>query len=126
MKQSGGKYFIVVILAISVAATLMGHVNADAQWEAEWQKVLEAAKKEGKVLVYAQSFASALRKQVPIFKKRFGIDLDVTTGSGSDISRKLLAEKTAGMNLVDVVNAGGDPMFVVKQLGVTEPMDNKR
>ncbi|MDP2644210.1 MAG: extracellular solute-binding protein [Desulfobacterales bacterium] len=125
MKQSGGKYFIVVILAISVAATLMGYVKAEAQWEAEWKKTLEAGKKENVVSVYVNLIGPAFRKQAPGFKEKFGIDIQVTAGRGADLSRKLRTEKTAGSNLADVVIAGSNTLFSVKQMGVTEPMEDK-
>ncbi|MDP2647588.1 MAG: extracellular solute-binding protein [Desulfobacterales bacterium] len=125
MNQSGGKYSITIILAISVAVTLMGYVKADAQWEAKWKTVLEAGKKEGKVSVYASLIAPSLRKQAPIFKKQFGIDIEITTGRGGDLSRKLRTEKTAGVNLADVIISGGNTFFAVKKLGVTTSMEDK-
>ncbi|MDP2645653.1 MAG: extracellular solute-binding protein [Desulfobacterales bacterium] len=125
MNRSGGKYFIIIILAISVAATLMGYATAEAQWEAEWQKTLEAGKKEGKVSVYVSSLAPAVRKQAPVFQEKFGIKVEVTTGRGSQLLSKLTTEKTAGLNLADVVLSGGNTIFGIKRLGVTEPLDNK-
>ncbi|MDP2646379.1 MAG: extracellular solute-binding protein [Desulfobacterales bacterium] len=125
MKKSGGKYFIVIILAISFAATVMDYAKAEAQWEAKWQTVLEAGKKEGKVSVYASLIAPTLRNQAPVFKKQFGIDLEVTAGRGADLSRKLRTEKTAGVNAADVVISGGNTFFAVKKLGVTTSMEDK-
>ncbi|MDP2644457.1 MAG: extracellular solute-binding protein [Desulfobacterales bacterium] len=125
MNKSGKKYFMLMVLAVSVAVTLMGYVNANAQWEAEWQKTLEAGKKEGKVVVYGSSFAPPLRKQAPIFTKKFGIELDVLALRGGNFMQKLRTEKAAGMNLVDTIITGGNTMFTVKQMGISEPMDNK-
>ncbi len=68
MNKSGGKHFIVILVAICAAVTLMGYGKAEAQWEAEWQKTLAAGKKEGKVVVYGSSFVPALKTQAPIFK----------------------------------------------------------
>ena len=103
MYKLGGKYFITIILAISVAATLMGYVKAEAQWEAKWQKALEAGKKEGKVSVYASLAAPGLRQQAPLFKRQFGIDIEVTTGRGADLARKLSTEKRAGLNVGHII-----------------------
>ncbi|MDP2646858.1 MAG: extracellular solute-binding protein [Desulfobacterales bacterium] len=124
MNRSGGKHFMASILAISVAVTLMGYVKASAQWEAQWQKTLEAGKKEGKVSAYVGLLSPAVRKQAPIFTKKFGIELEVTPGRGADLSRKLRTEKTAGLNLADVVIAGGNTLYAVKKMGLTEPMEN--
>ena len=126
MKKLGGKYFIVIILAISFAATLMGYGKAEAQWEAKWQKALEAGKKEGKVSVYSSLLAPGLRQQAPLFKRQFGIDIEVTTGRGADLARKLSTEKRAGLNVVDVIISGGNTFFGdVKGLGVTTSLEDK-
>ena len=126
MKKLGEKYFIVIILAISFSITLMGNVKAEAQWEAKWQKVLEAGKKEGKVAVYASLLAPGLRQQAPIFKRQFGIDIEVTTGRGADLAQKLSTEKRAGLNIADVIISGGNTFFGdVKSSGVTTSMEEK-
>ena len=123
MKKSGGKHFISIIFGISVAAMVMGYTTAEAQWEKEWQKTLEAGKKEGKVSVYVSLLSPAVRKQAPIFKEKFGIEVEVTTGRGGEIAQKLNREKSAGINLADVIISGGNTMFDVKHMGVTMPMD---
>ncbi|MDP2646801.1 MAG: extracellular solute-binding protein [Desulfobacterales bacterium] len=125
MNKSGGKHFMVMVLAVLFAATLMGHVKAEAQWEAEWQKTLEAAKQEGKVAVYGSDLPIVMRKHAPFIKKQFGIELEITSGRGSQIAQRLRKETAAGMSLADVVIAGGNPTVSFKQLGVTGPMDNK-
>ncbi|MDP2644479.1 MAG: extracellular solute-binding protein [Desulfobacterales bacterium] len=125
MNKSAGKYFIVLILAISAAATVIGSMKAEAQSEAEWQKTLEAGKKEGKVSVYVSLLAPAVRKEASSFTKKFGIEVEVTTGRGAQMTEKLRTEVRTGANLADVVLSGSNPMFTVKKMGVTEPMDNK-
>ncbi|MDZ4245667.1 MAG: hypothetical protein U1D67_00945, partial [Dehalococcoidia bacterium] len=75
MNKLWGKYFIAIILTVSVIATLTGFITAQAQmqtpasqgWEAEWQKTLEAGRKEGTVSVYVSLLAPAVRKQAPIY-----------------------------------------------------------
>lgn len=87
----------------SWAATTMSAAEA----EAEWNRVLAAAKKEGKVSVALGD--SALRETRPVweaFRAKFGIDLTLSGGSGSQVSRRLLAEKAAGIVDVDVVGIG--------------------
>ncbi|MDP2646325.1 MAG: extracellular solute-binding protein, partial [Desulfobacterales bacterium] len=51
--------------------------------------------------------------------------MDITSGRGSQLREKLRTEKTAGLNLADVVISGGNNTLVVKKMGISEPMDNK-
>lgn len=95
-------------------------------WEAEWERVKEAGKKEGTVSIYATLIAPSIREKASFFKQKFGIDLDVTAGRGADMSQKLLRERAGGVFLADVVIAGLNTFFgEVKKAGVTEPMPNK-
>src|ERR1041384_1096239 len=73
-------------------------------WQVEWEKVIEAAKKEGQVAVYISGYEEIL----PEFQKEFpDIKVQPTTGRGSQVGQKLLAERRAEKYLADVVNAGG-------------------
>lgn len=125
MHKSDRSYFFSIILAIFLAVTFLGNAKAEAQWEAEWQKTLEAAKKEGKVVVSVSSISPGLRKQAPIFLKQFGIEVEVMVDRGSGLIARLATEKRAGLNTIDALILGGNSIFDAKQLGVTEPMDNK-
>src|SRR5262245_24710164 len=73
-------------------------------WQQEWEKTLEAARKEGQVTVYISGYEEIL----PEFQKEYPeIKVVPTTGRGSQIGQKLLAERRAEKYLADVVNAGG-------------------
>src|SRR5215475_4853713 len=73
-------------------------------WQEEWEKTLEAARKEGQVTVYISGYEEVL----PEFQKEYPeIKVVPTTGRGSQIGQKLLAERRAEKYLADVVNAGG-------------------
>src|SRR5207249_2078310 len=77
-------------------------------WQLEWEKVVEAAKKEGQVAVYISGYEEVL----PEFQKEYPeIKVLPTTGRGSQIGQRLLAERRAEKYLADVVNAGGVTTF---------------
>src|SRR5262249_29248265 len=72
-------------------------------WQEEWEKTLEAARKEGQVTVHISGYEEIL----PEFQKEYPeIKVVPTTGRGSQIGQKLL-ERRAEKYLADVVNAGG-------------------
>lgn len=92
-------------------------------WEAEWDKTLQEARKEGKVSVYATLLAPPLREKAPAFKQKFGIDIEITTGRGSDMGQKLIRERAAGIYIADTVIAGLNTFFgAVKRSGAIAPM----
>ena len=73
-------------------------------WQAEWDKTLEAAKKEGQVTVYISGYEEVL----PEFQKEYPeIKLVSVTGRGSQLAQRLIAERRGEKYLADVFNAGG-------------------
>lgn len=66
---------LAVLLVASIAP-----LNAEGQ-EKDWNAVIAAAKKEGKVVVYGtSSFREILDKAKPIFEERYGIKVEALTG----------------------------------------------
>lgn len=95
-------------------------------WEAEWQKSLIEARKEGKVSVYASLTGPPLREQGPAFKQKFGIDLEITTGRGSEVAQKLIRERAAGIYIADIAISGLNTFFGdIKPVGASIPMERE-
>src|SRR5215813_13457289 len=99
---------LLVMLPILASMNLIprGAQGAESKpsWQQEWEKTLEAARKEGKVTVYIwgyEEILTELQKEYPEFK------VVPTTARGSQIGQKLLAERRAEKYLADVINAGG-------------------
>ena len=86
-------------------------VNSDARaaqskpaWQAEWEKIVEAAKKEGQLSIYISGYEEIL----PDFQKEFPeIKVNPVTGRGSQIGQRLIAERRAEKFLADIVSSGG-------------------
>lgn len=74
-------------------------------WEKEWNETLEAAKKEGKVVV-ATSADPVMREIAAKFKARYGITVEHLAGSSSQLAARLSTERQAGINSVDVFLGG--------------------
>jgi len=92
-----------------------------ADWKLEWEKLVSAAKKEGKVVVYMHSafqpIGSAFMKKYPEIK------FITVSGRGADVGTRILSEARAGRNLADVYIGG--PHTVTSMLlpaGVVEPI----
>ena len=90
----------------------------------EWEKTVEAAKKEGK-LVAAIPASAELRKAITeVFPKRFpGIELELTNARGPSNAGKIAAEHAAGVHYYDLLISGTSTPFNLLQAGILEPMD---
>ena len=76
-------------------------------FEAEWSALLDAARAEGELVITMGGAAGrAFRPIVAVFDERFGITTTVATGSGSSHVNRVLAERTAGRYLVDIMFGG--------------------
>jgi len=79
-------------------------------WADEWEKVVGAAKKEGKVVVSVPASAKLRKQMEKVFEQRFaGIDLKPVPGRGSKSIRRISDEYKAGVRYFDV-HVGGSSL----------------
>ncbi|MGH7769924.1 MAG: hypothetical protein ACREQP_20945, partial [Candidatus Binatia bacterium] len=74
-------------------------------WKVEWEKTVEAAKKEGQISVYgSDTFEPFLQN---VFQKKYPeIKLSFVGGRAPVVGPKLITERRAGKYLADVVLTG--------------------
>lgn len=103
-----------LIFVFLLAMLMPGLVHAQsAGWQKTWEDTLEAARKEGKVVVTGPPDAQ-VRKLLPeAFKKRYGIAMEYQSARGSDSANKMRAERAAGIYTADAALAGSNTMFTV-------------
>lgn len=93
-----------VCIALLIGINLSFAAQAKPAWQAEWEKTLEAAKKEGQLSIYISGY----EENLPDFQKEYPeIKVSPITGRGSQVGQRLLAERRADKFLADVVSAGG-------------------
>lgn len=109
----------VILLPISV----FGQASKPA-WKAEWDKALEAAKKEGKVVISIPASPELRKGLEEAFPKRFGIGVEPFPGRGAAIVRKIVEESRAGIRYFDL-HVGGSESVVTGFLpeGILEPIE---
>jgi iron(III) transport system substrate-binding protein len=92
-----------------------------ADWRLEWEKIVTAAKKEGRVVVYMHS---AFQPIAPAFMQKYPeIKVVTVSGRGEDVGIRILSEARAGKNLADIYIGG--PHTVTSMLlpaGVVDPL----
>ena len=83
--------------------------------QADWEKTVELAKKEGRVVVSIPA-STELRAEIEKnFEKRYGIDVEPVVGRASNIVRKMVDEAKAGVRYVDL-HMGGSESIVTALL----------
>jgi hypothetical protein len=88
--------FTIVILLLAVHGRSLG---ADAN--PDWERVVGAAKKEGKVIIGAPPGSDFRNEVQATLKKRFDLDSEFIQAPGPSLMSKIVAEKQAGLVSVD-------------------------
>ena len=90
----------------------------------EWERTLEAAKKEGKVVVSVPASAELRRGIEKVFKQRFGIDVEVNTGSAASVVGKIRQESKSSAPYFDLHMGGGESMITgLLAEGILAPLE---
>jgi ABC-type Fe3+ transport system substrate-binding protein len=91
---------------------------------AEWDKLLDAARKDGKVTVSLPASAEMKRQVEEQFKRRYGIEVETFTARGSAGVRRMADEFKAGVRHFDL-HIGGSSSIVSGMLdeGILDPIE---
>jgi iron(III) transport system substrate-binding protein len=85
-------------------------VPLEADWKSEWEKAVEAAKKEGRLNLYVGRYGQA--PLLEEFKKEYPeIKVVSVNGTGDQIATRLVAEARAGKVIADIYSGGPNSSF---------------
>jgi ABC-type Fe3+ transport system substrate-binding protein len=105
---------LILFALLLATAAAQGQQNKTAS-SSEWDKLIEAARKEGKITISLPASAE-LKKQIEEqFKKRFGIEVEVFTARGAAGVRRMADEFKAGVRHFDL-HIGGSSSIVTGML----------
>lgn len=105
-------------LTAVAAMPAFASLPAFAQADPEWQKVIDAAKKEGRLTFYTSGVGSHFHKDVGAsFEKTYGIRFDSLEARASELRERIRAEQTAGRFLGDVHHNGGTTAYLMMKDG---------
>ncbi len=94
-----------VMLAACAILLLLAEARAQSDWKKEWEKTIEAAKKEGQVNVYIGGWEAVLESGA--FQKAYPeIKVTWVGGRAGETAKRILAERRAGKFLADVSSEG--------------------
>ena len=108
-----------VLGGLAASATL---ARSAAAQDAEWQKVVEAGKKEGKVVVYTASIGSPFHKTVfKAFEAKYGIKIELLEARASEVRERVRVEQSAGRFLGDLHHNGSTTTWLMTRDGNFQP-----
>jgi ABC-type Fe3+ transport system substrate-binding protein len=87
-------------------------------WQQEWEKTVQAAKKEGRLNFYVgrygtEAFLNEFRKEYPEIK------VVTVNGTGNDLATRILSEVRAGKTLADLFSGGANTNYNLLYKGKT-------
>jgi iron(III) transport system substrate-binding protein len=80
-------------------------------WQQQWDTVLAAAKREGKVNVTGPTGSEIRQALVEPFQKKYGITVEYLATEGRELAPKIMTEQAAGKYLWDVYVGGALTAF---------------
>jgi iron(III) transport system substrate-binding protein len=105
--------------AVSLAMTLLA-TSAHAQDP----QLLQAAKKEGKAVVYGSLESESADAIFKVFRQKTGIELDYWRASSTKAMDRALSEYRAGKPLFDAVLTNDNPMQIMLKEGIFAKYDS--
>jgi ABC-type Fe3+ transport system substrate-binding protein len=118
------KFLSVGLFWVVTLAPVIYSQSSKAAGSEEWDKLVDAAKKEGKVTVSVPASAELKRQIEDRFKKRYGIEVETFTARGSAAVRRMADEFKAGVRHFDL-HIGGSSSIVSGMLdeGILDPIE---
>lgn len=90
-----------------------------------WQKIVEAAKKEGKISLYSFSMPGDLGREIKkAFEEAYGINVEITTGVGAILMERIKSERAAKKSIADTYDTAPGFVITAKKSGLTQPSEN--
>jgi ABC-type Fe3+ transport system substrate-binding protein len=90
----------------------------------DWERTVEAAKKEGKVVVSVPASTELRRGIEKAFKQRFGIEAELNVSRAASVVGKIQQESKAGVPGFDVHMGGGESMITgLLSEGILAPLE---
>ncbi|WP_178130590.1 ABC transporter substrate-binding protein [Reyranella sp. CPCC 100927] len=107
---------------VAVAMVMAMAAPAAGQTDAEWQKVIAAARKEGRLVLYTASIGSPFYKEVArTFEAKYGIRVEALEARASEIRERVRIEQAAGRFIADVHHNGATTTWLMQQEGALQP-----
>jgi iron(III) transport system substrate-binding protein len=117
-------FFSIGLFWVLIFAPAVNSQQSKTTGSVEWDKLVDAAKKDGKVTLSIPASAEMRKQLEDQFKKRYGIEIEVFTARGSAGVRRMADEFKAGVRYFDL-HIGGSSSIVSGMLdeGILDPIE---
>jgi len=90
--------------------------------EEDWSKVVEAAKKEGRVVIYSSHVGVPYHPEIgKLFEKKYGIAVEVLDARASEMRERIRTELATGRVNGDLSHNGGSTNTLMARQGLLQP-----
>jgi len=114
------KTVITLVMIASLAMT--SHVSICAEWRSDWEKALQGAKTEGKIVLAIPPSAELRKELEPLLKQKFGIDAELLVSRGADSANRIASEYNAGVRTIDGLIQGTTTAMSLQDGGMLDPV----
>jgi ABC-type Fe3+ transport system substrate-binding protein len=121
------RFFLLAAILIVIEAAFTSapfSQTAKPAWQVEWERAIDLAKKEGKIVISIPASSELRQALEDGFKKRFGIAVESVPARGTAVTRRIIEESKAGISYFDV-HIGGSESIVTGVLpeNILEPIE---
>ena len=97
---------LALLLEVAVFSPSVTAQIVKSSWQADWEKTIELAKREGKVVVSIPASSELRAELEKHFEKRYGVDVEPVVGRAPTVVRKMADEAKAGVRYIDLHMGG--------------------
>ncbi|MGH7767449.1 MAG: hypothetical protein ACREQP_08345 [Candidatus Binatia bacterium] len=103
-----------VLLCVCAGSTNIYAAEPKPNWQSEWERTVQGAKKEGKLSLYLFQGEGELGAVAELFQKKYPeIKITTVTGRGNQLAPRIMAERRAEKFLVDAYIGGATTPYEV-------------
>src|SRR5262245_17406462 len=109
----------VVLLPLNSPLALAAEVRRSP----EWDKTLEAAKKEAKIVIAIPPANELRREMETVLKTKFGLEAELVSAPGPRNASRIASERKAGVSYFDALIVGTGTAVGLAHDGMLEPIE---
>lgn len=115
---------ICLLLLGLVAGSPKAMASPKVAWEVKWNELVEAAKKEGEVMIYGRGDPEVRKSLRNAFTGKYGVDLEfLYFARGGEMTARIKKERGASLYIPDVIIHGtGTLITLLKPAGILDPL----